>query len=338
MKPHIFYFPFSSGVNKYSERIRAILGTIADVSPLSLKEECSNFLKFKKRMKGIAVINWVENMLISNHDGSFSITGLLKLFFAILVLKVRFEKVIYIQHNLYPHDAKDSDIIKIKWAINILTKVVDVTAAHSPHLKNKIYVPHPLYHSPMITQVGYRHFVSEDAPYLIFGRIERYKKIESVIALFPENKRLVIAGSCSDQEYLKYLTELIKNKPNIQLIARFLTDEEVDKIIASCSALIISHADPDMIVSGSFFYSITKQLPILAVSSPFLSWVESQLSDNVIKIFNNIDEMAKYLCESSYADESIRKFDQDDINKINDMFGDKAVTSAFKLILASIID
>lgn len=330
MKPRIFYFPFSSGVNKYSERIRAILGTIADVSPLLLKDECINFLKFKKRMKGIAVINWVENMLISNHDGSFSITGLLKLSFAILVLKVRFEKVIYIQHNLYPHNSKDSDIIKIKWAINILTKVVDVTATHSPHLKNKIYVPHPLYHSPMITQVDYHHLVSEDAPYLIFGRIERYKKIESVIDLFPENKRLVIAGSCSDQEYLKYLTELIKNKPNIQIIARFLTDEEVDKIIASCSALIISHADPDMIVSGSFFYSITKQLPVIAIGSPFLQWAASELGHDVLRVFSDLENMISYIDKEEV---SRFVFTEEIISKINLLFGDDTIANYFRRLL-----
>jgi hypothetical protein len=34
-------------------------------------------------------------------------------------------------------------------------------------------------------------------------------------------------------------------------------------------ALIIGHTDQDMIVSGSFF-SLTQQLPVLAIKTPFL--------------------------------------------------------------------
>lgn len=333
MKHHVFYFPFSSGVNKYSERIRTILGTIADVSPLSLQEECVNLLKLKRRKRGIAVVNWIENILINSNNGSFSVYGLFKLFLAIVALKIRFDKVIYVQHNLYPHDIKKSDIKRVQWCIDQLTKVVDITAVHSPHLRDRVYIPHPLYRSPMVSLPAGTIINSDDASYLIFGRIERYKKIESVIQHFPSNKKLIIAGACSDSNYVQHLTQLVADKPNITLIARFLSDEEVEKIISACKAIIISHADPDMIVSGSFFYAITEQLPVLAIASPFLEWAESQLGSEVIRTFIGLEEMMTHIEMANKIALYDRGFSQENINKINLMFSDEIICQTFSKIL-----
>lgn len=337
MKHHVFYFPFSSGVNKYSERIRTILGTIADVSPLSLQEECVNLLKLKRRKRGIAVVNWIENILINSNDGSFSVYGLFKLLLAIVALKIRFDKVIYVQHNLYPHDIKKSDIKRVQWCIDQLTKVVDITAVHSPHLRDRVYIPHPLYRSPMVSLPAGTIINSDDASYLIFGRIERYKKIESVIQHFPSNKKLIIAGACSDSNYVQYLTQLVSDKPNITLIARFLSDEEVEKIISACKAIIISHADPDMIVSGSFFYAITEQLPVLAIASPFLEWAESQLGQDIIKTFVSIESMACFIQDTPKEHFNMRGFKMEKIQMINEMFGDEEISREFKEIFSSLM-
>lgn len=334
MKSRIFYFPFSSGVNKYSERIRTILGSIADVAPLSLKEECANLLKLRKRKRGVAVVNWVENMLVSS-NGRFSFYGLLKLVFAIIALKIRFDKVIYIQHNFYPHNTKKSDIKRVRWCINHLTKFVDITVAHSPHLSDKVYIPHPLYRSPMVSFPANNNFNRDDKSYLIFGRIEPYKKIESVIQQFPSNKKLIVAGACSDNNYAKYLTQLVTNKPNIVLIARFLSDEEVEEIISRCTAIIISHADPDMIVSGSFFYAITEQLPVLAISSPFLEWAESELGTEIVRTFIGLEKMMSHIQMDNAIDRQNRSFSAKDINKINQMFSDETIFKTFSHLLST---
>lgn len=73
-----------------------------------------------------------------------------------------------------------------------------------------------------------------------------------MIKLFPKNKRLLIAGFCEDKEYRDELTRLISGNSNVQLISKFLTDDEARKLVRSANAMIISHADDDMIVSGSF--------------------------------------------------------------------------------------
>jgi hypothetical protein len=69
--------------------------------------------------------------------------GVLKLIVSLLVLKYRFDKVIYIQHNLYPHDTFESHIKITKWIIEKISLLVDVVVVHSPLFQDKIYIPHP---------------------------------------------------------------------------------------------------------------------------------------------------------------------------------------------------
>ncbi|HCF8580064.1 TPA: hypothetical protein NIW01_005387, partial [Klebsiella pneumoniae] len=104
MQKNIFYYPYDSGVNKYAERVRSILSGFSTVMPLNIKEELYFFLTFKKKRGGVAIVNWIENMIITPKRRKISLLGVLKLIVSLLVLKYRFDKVIYIQHNLYPHD------------------------------------------------------------------------------------------------------------------------------------------------------------------------------------------------------------------------------------------
>lgn len=334
MKLSISYYPFNSGVNRYSERMREVLGGFSDVTPLELKQEIIYFLKFKKKKGSIAIINWVENMIISSLSGRLKPLGVIKLFFLLFVLKVRYDRVIYVQHNVYPHDTFHTDINRVKWFIEKISLFVDVTVVHSPLFNNKKYIPHPLYDSPL-EGVEYKEDRQIEAlPYLVFGRIEKYKKIDEIIGIFPDNKKLIIAGSCSDEKYADMLSAMVSTKPNITLLSTYLSDEDVKALFSSCSAIIIGHSDPDMIVSGSFFFSLTEQLPILAINSPFLSWVESKLEGDVVKTFSELSLMMDFIkcTDSSFC--FGQGFKPETIRNINILFGDETISDAMKEIVS----
>ncbi|STW16837.1 Uncharacterised protein [Klebsiella pneumoniae] len=188
MKKNVFYYPYDSGVNKYAERIRLILSGFSKVMPLNIKEELYFFLTFKKKRGGVAIVNWIENMIITDKSRKISPLGVLKLIISLLVLKYRFDKVIYIQHNLYPHDTFHSHIKIAKWIIEKISLLVHVVAVHSPLFQEKIYIPHPLYEYPL-KEINTKNDLTEhNDSYLIFGRIEKYKKIEEIITSFPSSK------------------------------------------------------------------------------------------------------------------------------------------------------
>ncbi|HAI6833693.1 TPA: hypothetical protein ACRUOG_004294 [Escherichia coli] len=333
MKKNVFYYPYDSGVNKYSERIRLILSGFSKVMPLNIKEELYFFLTLKKKRRGVAIVNWIENMIITDKSRKISPLGVLKLIISLLVLKYRFDKVIYIQHNLYPHDTFHSHIKIAKWIIEKISLLVHVVAVHSPLFQEKIYIPHPLYEYPL-KEINTKNDLTEHKDsYLIFGRIEKYKKIEEIITCFPSSKKLIIAGFCSDKKYEKELNEILVNKENITFIPRYLTDEEASLLFMSCTALIIGHADQDMIVSGSFFYSLTKQLPVLAIKTPFLEWVQFESKSDILLTFNNIISMMGFIeNQKSVFDKKIG-FDKNTIDELNSLFGDDYISKIIKTIV-----
>ncbi|EMR0823146.1 hypothetical protein GHV16_18245 [Klebsiella pneumoniae] len=333
MQKNIFYYPYDSGVNKYAERVRSILSGFSTVMPLNIKEELYFFLTFKKKRGGVAIINWIENMIITPKRRKISLLGVLKLIVSLLVLKYRFDKVIYIQHNLYPHDTFESHIKIAKWIIEKISLLVDVVVVHSPLFQDKIYIPHPLYEYPLKEINIKSDLIVHKDSYLIFGRIEKYKKIEEIIISFPPSKKLIIAGFCNDKKYEKELNEILSNKENITFIPRYLTDEEASLLFMSCKALIIGHADQDMIVSGSFFYSLTQQLPVLAIKTPFLEWVQSESKSDILLTFNNIISMMEFIeSQKSGFDKKIG-FDKNTIDELNSEFGDDYISKIIKTII-----
>ncbi|HCD3850197.1 TPA: hypothetical protein NBP18_005252, partial [Klebsiella pneumoniae] len=151
--------------------------------------------------------------------------------------------------------------------------------------------------------------------------INRYKKIEEVIEVFPSNKKLVIVGSCDDRNYLDELYALSGNYGNITINPSFLADEEIKKLLSCGAGMIINHADKDMIVSGSFFYGLTVGVRMLVVKTPFLEWVEGKVSKNVLSTFSNTKELGAFLEKDIFPGGYLHS----DIEVINNSFGDIAV-------------
>ncbi|HBQ2553448.1 TPA: hypothetical protein L7T53_005529, partial [Klebsiella variicola] len=111
------------------------------------------------------------------------------------------------------------------------------------------YIPHPLYIYPI--KFTENSICSSNDDYYIFGRVVKYKKYEDVISAFPANKNLIIMGTCEDDEYKIMIQELCKNKKNVTFMPEYISDKRAKELLSKGAALIISHSDEDMIVSGS---------------------------------------------------------------------------------------
>lgn len=317
MRKKIIYYPFDTGVNQYGQRMKEVLSRLGDVEKFSYRQVLTS--PFKK--KDLCVINWIDNQFL-NEKGRVSIVGTLKVYLKIALLKIHCKKIAYVRHNVYPHSTHKDSIFTLTQMINRLSRFFDITFVHSPKFLQSVekYIPHPLYQYPL-TVDEHSTIQRDDDLYIIFGRIVRYKKIDEVIKLFPKNKRLLIAGFCEDKEYRDELTRLISGNSNVQLISKFLTDDEARKLVRSANAMIISHADDDMIVSGSFFYALSQRISIICVETPFMRWAEETLSNKVVLTCPSISKMCNVLSQkhSSYIYNDIT------ISKINDLFSDDRI-------------
>lgn len=272
----------------------------------------------------VVILNWHENLLNIGKE-KFSAIGVLKFFSYFLFFKVISRKVIFVRHNIYPHAMSGWRAFVANKLTSIVANISDYKISHSGHLikYGYKYVPHPLYNIEC-NSVDQNYELKKNSYYVIFGRIERYKKIECVISEWNSEKTLIIAGSASDTAYLSELRGIAKDKP-IVIISRYIEEKEAQLIVANAKGLIVSHADEDMLVSGSFFYALSLGTPVFAVSSEFFKWVKEQYDFCGLFMFST----PKGIVESVSADTHDVISRQEIIRQAQVLFGDNTVYDAW---------
>ena len=209
---NIYYYPKANNCNQYANNtIKAISASLeCDVQNAPcLKEFVKRPLTYilAKRVDYL-IVNWLESEL-SNKEGKISILGTLKFFVYLVFFKLVADKLIYVRHNMYPHNMHGVSAKIAQHITNIAEKLFCYKkVAHSGHLTHAgyIYIPHPLYDSVDFSEINKGEY------FIIFGKIERYKNIESVINEWNNENLLIIAGAVGDCDYLREIMLLAENK------------------------------------------------------------------------------------------------------------------------------
>lgn len=327
-KLSIAYFPFENKDNRYTDNFKKILsnfGDIAEAPPLK-----SVFRRFAVRRFDVLILNWSDNNFVNKKKGTISIFGVLKEFSRIAVYKIISRKTVFVRHNVYPHDAAESSKQKAIRIIGLYEKCFDLCWVHSGHMveERRLYVPHPLYEIGGDIHALPAHLHLPEKYFVVFGRIQPYKKIDRLIEILPDDINIVVCGSCPDQEYKKELNAL--NKANVTIMAEFITDEMARDLILHSSGVVICHAEEDMIVSGSIVFAISLGVPVFAIETPFIAWFHDTVNARMIVAASSFPDLADKMrrCQSQITD--------DDIALSQAHFSDRAVishvASSFKLL------
>ncbi|PJR53733.1 hypothetical protein CWM57_21850 [Klebsiella sp. G-Nf4] len=305
-----------------------ILSSFSDVEGLNLKSTMREILKFNFSKKDVLILNWIESDIIGK-NGKVSLTGISKVLLKIFIFKLKFEKIIFVRHNIYPHKANKESSKKAKKLVDKLESLFDHKVVHSPVYKEEgyEYIPHPLYRYPLLID-NKNTDECDNNKFIIFGRILEYKKFEVIIESFPAEQQLLIVGHCEDYDYLHKIQSLSREKENITILPSYLDDTAAKELINSTGGLIISHADDDMIVSGSFFYGLTIGIKMYAVSTPFLKWAEEQFGTDVIETFPDVVSLCKRINKRPIREH----ISNGTINDINSFFSDETIASSFSCL------
>ncbi|GGC06869.1 hypothetical protein GCM10011352_36390 [Marinobacterium zhoushanense] len=168
--------------------------------------------------------------------------------------------------------------------------------------------------------------------FVMFGSIARYKNISDVIRNWNSCKKLVIAGRCDEIGYLNELQDLAKGK-NVEIVNRFLDKIEAQELVSKSSGLILAQVDKEMIVSGSFFYAASLGVPVIAIETPFLLWLSTEIGFDGLTTYKTIGELvesvSKNISSQLASREAIR-------NRANELFGDSAVKNVWQTILGNV--
>ena len=291
-RPRIGYIPwFENSVEKgYTLRMRELLASLGDVVRFD-----GVMAAMRNGRLDWLVVNWTDNDLLDRKTRTVAWRKVAKLFAKTVVLRLATRRLAFVRHNAYPHAvAAGHEADAARW-VDRYERLFDVVLTHSGDAtqRPRRYCPHPLYHRndepcdrTVIDRLPQHYFV-------VFGRLVRYKRIAELITAFPDDCTLVVIGAVGDRGYAAELVAMAR--ANVVVAPGLITEAEAQAIVANSAALLIAHADADVVVSSSFFFGMSLGVPVRAVATPYLRWIERRVGPVALRLADDIDGLCRTL-------------------------------------------
>jgi glycosyltransferase involved in cell wall biosynthesis len=205
----------------------------------------------------------------------------------VLALALARARVVYVVHDHAVHDTTGFKHALSAWAVRLIRRLADVRIVHDPsfvQLYDAVYAPHPLYWEfanalPAEPVASAAAAAPRAQPaYGILGALRPYKGIHQLLNHWPAQTPLLVCGKPVG-DYADRLRDIIQSKglqDTVELRPGFLPDAEFARILASLDVVVLPHMSDTMLVSGAFFEAMGRVPIILARTSPFIRWVETQ--------------------------------------------------------------
>ncbi len=279
-RARIGYLPMGGITNAYAERFVEILGGLGTVTALPSPREILRRPWRLRRDYDVALVNWIELDMVRRGDGALSLPGLARVLARVLLLRCVARRVVYVRHNNFPHGTREADRERARRVLDRLERLFDAVLVHAGHAAtpHRRYVPHPLYRRARETLAPAEAQRLAALPahfYVVFGRIARYKGIDRLIERFPPGHALVVLGAVEEPDHVAALEAAAG--PEVRIMAGHVSDAYAQAVLSRSTGLVLAHAEPDMIVSGSLFYALSLGVRVFAVENPALAWLRSQL-------------------------------------------------------------
>jgi alpha-maltose-1-phosphate synthase len=241
--------------------------------PLILKTVLAsiNFNQHSKLLKQIKHINPDRIHFMDNHP-----------WYLLYVLILKKYKILVTQHDPQLHSGET--ISMRGFIINLVNKLLRNKAnkviVHGKNLKEVllefglaekkiVVVPHGDY--SFFTKFSQKNIKSERYTILQFGRIVKYKGVDTLLKAVPLIKkkipliRVIIAGEGDFSPYQKYLTKNIIS--NVKIINHYISDETVAELFQRCSFVVLPYDDATQSGIIPIAYSFKKPVVTTNVGS-----------------------------------------------------------------------
>lgn len=200
-------------------------------------------------------------------------------------------KIVWVYHNIIPHDSDETDMairntrffIKISDVIIIHShQSIEILKQFDPKLKyEKVkFLAHPEFVGDYF---GYAQ--SDEAPrhkdrfrFAFYSQIRPYKNIEILINAFNRLDKsyeceLVIVGQAPSKEYFNLLKEMSQNNDKITLTARYINSLEMAAYLEQANILVLPYSYKSAMNSGTmimaFSYKRTVIIPDICMANEY---------------------------------------------------------------------
>lgn len=330
--------PFINETNDYINQVKAVLAANGmAVQPLSFTTLASPRVLGLFNPNNLVLVHWLESRAFTEgRDGArISPGGMLQVLIYLMVLSVVRARFVYFVHDHAVHDLHGWRRAFSVWIIRCLCRMADVRVVHDPsHCSTyeALYLPHPLYQDrlPQDTCVAPTEALSGFRVGAL-GAVRPYKRIEHIVACWPEGPELVVRGRC-DPAYEGEIRAAITARGTsvrVDFQPGFLSREAFDGAMASLDALILPHADDSMLVSGAFFEAVGAVPFIIARETPFTRWAAQQFEG--VLTFQTDAEMLVCVSKAQQLRRHAITLAQQ-AARANELFGFAACVKSFRLL------
>lgn len=255
----VYFFPSASKngySNPYCNNFKKILKENFQLLDESNKNSVAAFNLLKMSFKAdIFFLNWIESIY-------FHKLGIIQFYIAFLslyIIKKRKKKIIWVFHNIHPHQGNNYFTEKIqKWLYKnsecIITHSKEAAAYAQKHTKRLVYYKcHPIKSFP------YKLIDDPIVPcdILIWGAIMPYKGIVEFLTFLKENNstlRVTILGKCKDKELENKILSLCNKYISFQ--NKKADFDEIASYITRCRLVLFPYVGDCVSSSGALIDTI----------------------------------------------------------------------------------
>lgn len=244
----------------------------------------------------IYIYNWAENI-------PFLRMGTIQtflFFFCFFIVRLRRKKIIWIFHNIVPHD-KNNKLSKL--IRTVMLKYSSLIVTHSgdalEYLKKQCSIPVYFFHHPVLNSLKSDAEIITPVQYdvLIWGTILKYKGIKEFLLYLEEKKlqktfRINIIGKCSDEKYDKCLKRYCNSYINYE--NRIVTFEELNILIRQTRYVLFPYLPDSVSSSGALIDTVVMGGTPLG---PNIGAFKDLNKENVCLNYTTYDELIKILNE-----------------------------------------
>ncbi|MGH9563939.1 MAG: glycosyltransferase [Terracidiphilus sp.] len=213
-------------------------------------------------------------------------------------------KVVWVLHNLHPHEASLG--IRLNWAAHrwVLCRLIDgfITLSPSTIAVVRKQIPglaetpaafawHPPY--PIHLAAGRTHSRNEfglpqnATVFAHFGFLRHYKGLESIVDAFRKLKgsqyRLLIGGQPKPDSYANEIAQLIASDERITLIAHRLSDRELGALLETSDIVVLPFKE--YLHSGSIVHALCHRRTVLTPETPYASDLQQLVGADWIQTY-----------------------------------------------------
>lgn len=269
-----------------------------------------------------SLLNWICFYNIKKRIDKFSpdiIYSSFSLLWGFILYRIlRKYRIITTIHDVIPHNGdSDSFFVKLSMFDSIRKSddlvilnhkdVETVEKIYRKSIKNVCVIPHASYSYYKIDNISNIADPSLTNTILFLGRIERYKGIKLLLDSFVKLKqhkkdlKLIIAGNGDISPYIEIIEDY---RDSIELINRWIEDDEFEGIIRKCDFLVLPYLDASQ--SGIVPLAFAFGKPVVATNVGALSEQvplgtgflirpnEDELIKAILLMYDNADQIIKF--------------------------------------------